>query len=127
MLFLGISLLLVMMHAAPATATSYPYCVKNPFWGHSGECMYSSRSQCEAAVRGTDIVCGKNVRLQFSDRREPIEEGLTMSTEEQIRNYARQLWEKAGCPQGRDEEFRHAAEVELNAESESPDAPTVQG
>ena len=45
-----------------------------------------------------------------------------MATEEQIRNYARQLWEKAGRPEGRDAEFWHAAEVELNAESESPDA-----
>ncbi len=47
-----------------------------------------------------------------------------MATEEQIRNYAHQLWEKAGQPEGRDEEFWHAAEVELNAESDSPDAPT---
>ena len=47
-----------------------------------------------------------------------------MATEEQVRNYARQLWEKAGRPEGRDTEFWHAAEVELNAESESPDAPT---
>jgi hypothetical protein len=47
-----------------------------------------------------------------------------MATEEQIRDYARQLWEKAWRPEGRDAELWHAAEVELNAESESPDAPT---
>lgn len=47
-----------------------------------------------------------------------------MATEEQIRNYAHQLWETAGRPEGRDTEFWHAAEVELNAERESPDAPT---
>ena len=47
-----------------------------------------------------------------------------MASEEQIRNYAHQLWEKAGRPAGRDMEFWHAAEVELNAESGSPDAPT---
>ena len=47
-----------------------------------------------------------------------------MASEEQIRNYAHQLWEKAGRPEGRDAEFWHAAEVELNAESDSPDAPT---
>jgi hypothetical protein len=47
-----------------------------------------------------------------------------MATEEQIRNYAHLLWEKAGRPEGRAEEFWHAAEFELNAESESPDAPT---
>jgi DUF2934 family protein len=47
-----------------------------------------------------------------------------MATEEQVRNYARQLWEKAGRPEGKDAEFWHAAEVELNAESESPDALT---
>jgi hypothetical protein len=47
-----------------------------------------------------------------------------MATDEQIRDYAHLLWEKAGCPDGRDAEFWHAAEVELNAESDSPDAPT---
>jgi hypothetical protein len=47
-----------------------------------------------------------------------------MASEEQIRNYAHRLWEEAGRPDGRDAEFWHAAEVELNAESESPDAPT---
>jgi hypothetical protein len=47
-----------------------------------------------------------------------------MATEEQIRDYAHLLWEKAGRPGGRDVEFWHAAEVELNAESESPDSPT---
>jgi Protein of unknown function (DUF2934). len=47
-----------------------------------------------------------------------------MATDEQIRNYAHQLWETAGRPDGRDMEFWHAAEVELNAESESPDAPS---
>jgi hypothetical protein len=47
-----------------------------------------------------------------------------MATEEQIRDYAHLLWEKAGKPEGRSDEFWHAAEVELNAESESPDAPT---
>src|SRR5690242_9427182 len=49
-----------------------------------------------------------------------------MATEEQIRNYAHLLWEKAGRPEGRAEEFWHAAEVELNSESESPDAPTEE-
>ncbi len=47
-----------------------------------------------------------------------------MVTEEQVRNYAHQLWEEAGRPKGRDTEFWHAADVELNAESESPDALT---
>lgn len=49
-----------------------------------------------------------------------------MATEEQIRNYAHLLWDRAGRPQGRADEFWHAAEVELNAESESPDAPTEE-
>ena len=48
-----------------------------------------------------------------------------MASEQQIRDYAHMLWEKAGKPEGRDQEFWHAAEVELNAESESPDAATI--
>jgi hypothetical protein len=48
-----------------------------------------------------------------------------MATEQQIRDHAQTLWEKAGSPAGRDLEFWYAAEAELNAaESESPDAPT---
>jgi len=47
-----------------------------------------------------------------------------MATEQQIREYAHELWEKAGRPEGKDTYFWHAAEVELNAESDSPDAPT---
>jgi Protein of unknown function (DUF2934) len=49
-----------------------------------------------------------------------------MATEQQIRDYAYQLWEKAGRPEGKDTVFFHAAEVELNAESGSPDAPNDQ-
>jgi hypothetical protein len=48
-----------------------------------------------------------------------------MATEQQIRDYAHMLWEKAGKPDGREVEFWHAAEVELDAESDSPDAATV--
>jgi Protein of unknown function (DUF2934) len=47
-----------------------------------------------------------------------------MATEDQIRNYAYLLWVEAGKPDSRSEEFWHLAEVELNAESDSPDAPT---
>jgi hypothetical protein len=48
-----------------------------------------------------------------------------MANEEQIRSHAHMLWEKAGRPDGRDDEFWHAAEAELNAGSESadPDQP----
>jgi hypothetical protein len=47
-----------------------------------------------------------------------------MATEQQLRDRAQTLWEKAGSPAGRDLEFWYAAEAELNAaESESPDVP----
>ncbi len=48
-----------------------------------------------------------------------------MATEQQIRDYAHLPWERAGKPEGQDAEFWHAAEVELNEESDSPDAPTA--
>ena len=47
-----------------------------------------------------------------------------MATEQQIRDHADTLWERAGKPEGKDLEFWRAAEVELNTESDSPDAPT---
>jgi hypothetical protein len=36
-----------------------------------------------------------------------------MATDEQIRARARQLWEQAGRPEGRDEEFWYQAEKEV--------------
>jgi hypothetical protein len=38
---------------------------------------------------------------------------MSKPTEEQIRTRARQLWELAGRPDGRDDEFWHEAECEL--------------
>jgi hypothetical protein len=49
-----------------------------------------------------------------------------MATEAEIRNYAHQLWEKAGRPEGRDIEFWNAAKANLDAESESPDPSAEQ-
>jgi hypothetical protein len=40
-------------------------------------------------------------------------------TEEQIRVRAHELWEQAGMPEGRDEEFYHQAEQELRNEDKS--------
>jgi hypothetical protein len=40
-------------------------------------------------------------------------------TEEQIRIRAHELWEQAGKPEGRDEEFYHQAEQELRNEDKS--------
>jgi hypothetical protein len=50
-------------------------------------------------------------------------------SEEQIRNHAHQLWEKAGSPEGRSEEFWHQAKIELDAEGETdqPNKDTVPG
>jgi len=38
--------------------------------------------------------------------------------DEQVRNYAHQLWEKAGRPEGRSDEFWRQAQIELDAEGE---------
>jgi hypothetical protein len=45
--------------------------------------------------------------------------------EEQIRNYAHQLWEKAGCPEGKTDDFWRQAEIELDAEGETNEPTTV--
>jgi hypothetical protein len=42
-----------------------------------------------------------------------------MATDKQIQNYAYQLWQQAGCPEGKDDEFWHKAKAELEA---NPDA-----
>jgi hypothetical protein len=40
-------------------------------------------------------------------------------TEKEIKNRAYELWEKAGKPEGKDEEFYHLAEQELRNEDKS--------
>jgi hypothetical protein len=53
--------------------------------------------------------------------------------DDQVRNYAHQLWEKAGRPEGRSDEFWRQAEIELDAEGEAaepndqPNAGTMPG
>jgi hypothetical protein len=42
---------------------------------------------------------------------------MAVPTEEQIRVRARELWEKAGRPEGRDDVFWHQAERELQQEN----------
>jgi hypothetical protein len=48
---------------------------------------------------------------------------MTKQQEDEIRNYAHQLWEKAGRPEGRSEEFWRLAQIELDAEGEASDTP----
>jgi hypothetical protein len=38
--------------------------------------------------------------------------------EERVRQRAQQLWKQAGTPEGRDDEFWHQAEAELDAEAQ---------
>jgi len=42
---------------------------------------------------------------------------MASPTEEQIRTRAHQLWEQAGKPEGREEEFWHQAEQELQKDN----------
>ena len=44
---------------------------------------------------------------------------MAYPTDEQIRARAHELWEKAGKPEGRQDEFWHLAEQELLNEDES--------
>jgi hypothetical protein len=55
-----------------------------------------------------------------------MEETMPRYSEEQIRNYAHQLWEKAGRPEGRSDEFWHQAQIELDAEGETDDQPNAK-
>ena len=42
-----------------------------------------------------------------------------MASDEQVRSRARELWEQAGKPEGRDEEFWYRAEEEFRGKEES--------
>ena len=55
---------------------------------------------------------------------------MSQHPEEHVRKHAHQLWEKAGCPEGKSEEFWKQAEIELDAEADlcdQPNAKTVPG
>jgi hypothetical protein len=45
---------------------------------------------------------------------------MTEPTKEQLIHRAYELWEQAGKPDGRDQEFYHQAEQELNESTSSP-------
>jgi hypothetical protein len=46
---------------------------------------------------------------------------MEKAAEEQIKHRAYELWERAGKPEGRDEEFYYQAEQELRIEESSPE------
>jgi hypothetical protein len=49
------------------------------------------------------------------------DEAMAQPTKEQIRTRAHQLWEQAGKPEGREDDFRHEAEQQLlNEDKSSP-------
>lgn len=48
-----------------------------------------------------------------------MERSMATPSEKDIAARAYKLWEKAGMPKGRDEEFWHAAEQELRNEDKS--------
>jgi len=44
-----------------ASAKDYPYCIQgDDFAGGSGECIYSTRAQCQAAASGRTAYCTDN-------------------------------------------------------------------
>ncbi|MBR0916480.1 DUF2934 domain-containing protein [Bradyrhizobium japonicum] len=49
-----------------------------------------------------------------------------MSTEQQIREYAHLLWEKAGKPEGKDKEFWEAAEIELSTQNKEAQTQDIK-
>jgi hypothetical protein len=48
-------------------------------------------------------------------------------TDEQIRALAHRLWLKAGKPEGREQEFWHQAERQLQVQSSPPNQPDNTG
>jgi Protein of unknown function (DUF2934) len=61
--------------------------------------------------------CHCNIRFTASGgRQQRRKTSMTTPTREQIIHRAYELWEEAGKPDGRDEEFYHRAEKELNEE-----------
>ena len=69
-------------------------------------------------VPDTAIRC--NARMAVSNSPRVV---MTMAnpSDEQIRERAHQLWEAAGSPEGREQEFWYQAEKELRGDGSNPD------
>jgi hypothetical protein len=52
---------------------------------------------------------------------------MTKPTEDQIRQRAHDLWEQAGKPEGREDEFWHLAERDLQEKSDGGGTTIVPG
>jgi hypothetical protein len=89
-------------------------------WQQPGQAAKEADTQRRTAVgqRNAAVLTQSQYLTQLSNQK------TELATEEQIRDYAHLLWEQAGRPEGRADDFWHAAEVELKAESGSPDATT---
>ena len=64
-----------------------------------------------------DVTGAHKARVSQTGRRRQCPEGETMSErEEAIRRRAYELWEHAGCPHGRSDEFWHTARDEIEGD-----------
>jgi Protein of unknown function (DUF2934) len=70
----------------------------------------------EGCKRRIDCLCGLQRLQGLSERKSK------KPTRMEVVRRAYELWEKGGKPEGRDQEFYHQAERELEGESEGPDA-----
>ncbi len=49
------------MGTLPASARDYPFCIRGcDFGGGSGDCLFSSYEQCQAAASGREASCAAN-------------------------------------------------------------------
>jgi hypothetical protein len=83
-------------------------------------CPKSSNDVSNKAARSAMIMRFGQKTFDLNARRmrrfSLLEVKMQKFPEGQIRRFADQLWEKAGKPEGRYDEFRKLAEIELNAE-----------
>lgn len=74
-----------------------------------------TRLERRHCTRGRDLAAsphGRAISAVMQDRASR-ESSMSEPTEQEISRRAYELWERAGCPEGRDKEFYHQAEREL--------------
>jgi len=59
--------------SGPASANEFPYCIQgDDFAGGTGDCIFTSKAQCEATASGRTASCTENrfftVNVQLIDR-----------------------------------------------------------
>ena len=54
------SAIVIFTGLSAASAKDYPYCIQGDDFAGAGDCIFSTRAQCQAAASGRTAICTEN-------------------------------------------------------------------